>query len=204
MDNKVIRILQELTKTLIDTLGRGARPHAEFLERLATTASQAAKRLDENNIRAAGEIINATEPESVRPTRLSGTPSHSAISDVPDGLPSEYLDLRLDGVGPATVGPVRATAGPGATRAHVLASRVAFHDLPGAAEHLDDFLLGHLGPRKIVDWSHLAAAGAPGLLVARGRKYDRGIHLVHDARRWRRGSEGVVRAPELAQHRSRP
>ncbi|MEU7767432.1 GNAT family N-acetyltransferase [Nocardia sp. NPDC049190] len=75
--------------------------------------------------------------------------------------------MSLDGAGPAIVGPAHTTDGPGIARAHVLATRVAYHDLPGAAQHLDDFLLGDLGPRRIAEWSQLAASGEPGLLVAR-------------------------------------
>lgn len=82
-------------------------------------------------------------------------------------LPTSYLDTSAERSGPTTVGSARVTDGPGIARAHVLASRVAYRDLPGAAQHLDEFLLGDLGPRKIADWSELAASRDPGLLVAR-------------------------------------
>ncbi|MEV6072937.1 GNAT family N-acetyltransferase [Nocardia sp. NPDC052001] len=77
------------------------------------------------------------------------------------------MRTRVDEIGPTTVGPARITDGPGIARANVLASRVAYRDLPGAAQFLDSFLLNDLGPRKIADWSELAASGEPGLLVAR-------------------------------------
>ncbi|WP_328409523.1 GNAT family N-acetyltransferase [Nocardia sp. NBC_00403] len=167
MSEELSQLRQQFAKILADILDREARAMARSVERFGAEARQAARSLDETNSRAAGEIGDSAEPASVRPMGSSGTPSRSAIGAGDDRLPSEYLDPTLDGVGPVTVGPAQATDGPGIARAHVLASRVAFRDLPGAAEHLDDFLLGNLGPRKIVDWSRLAASGEPGLWVAR-------------------------------------
>ncbi|MFI9637983.1 GNAT family N-acetyltransferase [Nocardia sp. NPDC051929] len=126
-----------------------------------------AKTNNEADIRAAEMITNTAEPGAARPTLSAGAPSRPAIANIPDRLPTKYLNTSLDETGLATVGPVHTNDGPGIARAHVLASRVAYRDLPGAAEHLDDFLLGDLGPRKIADWSRLATSGEPGLLVAR-------------------------------------
>ncbi|MFB8006018.1 GNAT family N-acetyltransferase [Nocardia sp. NPDC056000] len=75
--------------------------------------------------------------------------------------------LSADETAPTTIGRAQATDGPGIARANVLASGVAYRDLPGAAEHLDRFLLNDMGPRKLADWSEVAESGDPGLLVAR-------------------------------------
>ncbi|MFB7720105.1 GNAT family N-acetyltransferase [Nocardia sp. NPDC056100] len=83
-----------------------------------------------------------------------------------DRLPFDYLQTSVEETGPTTVGPACITDGPGIARAHVLASRAAYRDLPGAKANLDEFLVSDLGPRKIADWSELATSGDPGLLVA--------------------------------------
>ncbi|MEV6426123.1 GNAT family N-acetyltransferase [Nocardia sp. NPDC051463] len=185
MDNKIVQLFQKLKKIVADMFDRKTKMEAESVERFSEAAKLAAKRLDENDIRAAGRITYAAEPESVRTMRSSGTPSRSTIGDPHNRLPSEYLDLTPDEVGPAIVGPAQATHGPGIARAHVLASRAAYLELLEAirrgdvlladldprmianwSKNLDDFLLADLGPRKIVDWSRLAMAGEPGLWTA--------------------------------------
>ncbi|MBF6302952.1 GNAT family N-acetyltransferase [Nocardia amamiensis] len=168
MKNKPIPLLKQIQTALTNMLTRGAKADAESVKGLSAAVKQTKIKIEEEaDIRAADMITKTTGPGAARPTLPAGAPSRSAIADIPNRLPSEYLDTRLDEIGPATVGPVHTTDGPGIARAQVLASRVAYHDLPGAAEHVDNFLLGDLGPRKIADWSRLATSGEPGLLVAR-------------------------------------
>lgn len=158
---------QQIQQAIVDVLARWAHCLSERTADCGKTAERTANTHEAVAELAADRIRRPSGAGSAVPNRRTEAAPQPVTKDPIGRLPPDYLRLDPGDPGHAVVGPVSESDGRGIARAHVLATRVAFRDLPGAAEHLDDFLLSSLGPRMIAQWDRQARSAEPGLLVAR-------------------------------------